>query len=343
VVVATNKSDKQGMPLAVLYRNELMKHPQVLNASVSVYSFVETPWVQLRYPDEKKNNQTVQYNAIDANFVPAMGIKLINGRNFGADNTADITGSVLVNEAYIKYFNLTDPIGKKLPGPFRQHIIGIVKDFHFQSLHTKIQPLIMTAETANADSLINTFNALYDAPLQPHISIQLKAGNISDNINMLKQAWAAVAPGEGFDYKFLDETIAAQYKQEQRTNMIVRIASGLSIFIACMGLFGLATLTVVKRIKEIGIRKVLGANIGSIVKLLSVDFVKLVLIAAIIASPIAWWAMNKWLQDFNYRVDIDWWVFILAGLAAILIALATVSYHAIKAALVNPVKSLKTE
>jgi putative ABC transport system permease protein len=341
VVVESNKPYKQSLKLAALFRTELIKHPQVSAASVSVYSFVETPWVQLGYADDKKQYKTLQYNAVDANFVPTMGIKVIAGRNFAADNTADIAGTALVNEAFVKAFNLSNPVGKKLPGPFPQQIVGVVKDFNFESLHTKIQPLVMSG---NADSLAKHANDVnFAAPPQARISVRLKPGNLSVNINVLKQAWVTVAPGQDFDYKFLDDAVAAQYQQEQRTNMIVQIASGLSIFIACMGLFGLATLAVVKRVKEIGIRKVMGASVSSIVKLLSADFAMLVLIAAIIASPIAWWAMHKWLQDFNYQVEINWWVFILAGAAAMLIALATVSYHAIKAALVNPVKSLKSE
>src|SRR6185437_1541995 len=220
-------------------------------------------------------------------------------------------------------------------------IIGVVKDFNFESLHTKIQPLVLSC---NADSLMkHSSDVMFSAPPQPRISILLKAGNLSNNISVRKQVWASVAPGQDFDDKFLDEAVAAQYQQEQRTNVIVQIASGLSIFIACMGLFGLATLAVVKRVKEIGIRKVMGASVSNIVRLLSVDFVMLVLIAAVIASPIAWWAMSSWLRDFSYKVDINWWVFIAAGAAAMLIALATVSYHAIKAALVNPVNSLKAE
>lgn len=341
VVVQTNKPRKAGLPLAQLYRNELMKHSQVLNASVSFFSFAEIPWVQLGYADEKKQYKTFQYNAVDANFVPAMGIKILSGRNFETGNTSDVAGAVLVNETFVKAFNLKDPIGKKMPGRYPQQIVGVVKDFNFESLHTKIQPLVMSVDP---DSLIkHSDDVMFNAPPQPRISIQLKPGNLADNIHMLKQSWARVAPGQDFDFQFLDETIAAQYKQEQRTNIIVQIASALSIFIACMGLFGLATLSVVRRIKEIGIRKVLGASVGSIVRLLSVDFLVLVLIAAIVAAPIAWWAMSTWLQDFTYRISINWWVFLLAGLAAALVALATVSYHAIRAALVNPVKSLKTE
>jgi putative ABC transport system permease protein len=160
---------------------------------------------------------------------------------------------------------------------------------------------------------------------------------------MLRQVWKSVAPGQDFEFKFLDESVAALYKTEQRTSTIVKIASGLSIFIACMGLFGLATLTVARRTKEIGIRKVLGAGVGTIVGLLSKDFAILVIIAAIIAFPLAWWFMNDWLKDFAYHTNISWWVFIAAGIFALLIALITVSFQAIKAAIANPVKSLRTE
>jgi putative ABC transport system permease protein len=196
----------------------------------------------------------------------------------------------------------------------------------------------------NVDSLASHAAGMSNSiPSNPRISIKLKAGNLADNISMLKQSWARVAPGQNFDYKFLDQAIANQYKQEQRTNMIIQLASILSIFIACMGLFGLATLTISKRVKEIGIRKVMGASITGIVKLLFIDFAKLVIIASVVAYPIAWLAINKWLQDFQYRVGINWWVFILAGSTTILIALATVSYHAIKASLINPIKSLRNE
>jgi putative ABC transport system permease protein len=171
----------------------------------------------------------------------------------------------------------------------------------------------------------------------------MKAGNVSGNISVLKAAWEKVAPNRDFEYKFLDESIVTQYAAEQRTSTIVKIASGLSIFIACMGLFGLATLTVVRRRKEIGIRKVLGADVSNIVKLLSKDFAKLVIIAAVIAFPLAWWFMHGWLKDFAFRVNISFWVFIVAGVIALLIALITISFQAIRAAIASPVKSLRTE
>lgn len=341
VIVETNKARKEGMPLAQLFRTELLKQPQVADASISVYSFAQTPWVSLGYSDENKVFKNFQYNSVDANFLPAMNIPLTTGRNFQEGNSADISGAAIVNETFVKTFGLKDPVGKKMPGPFTQQIIGVVKDFNFESLHTDVRPLMLSI---NADSVLaQSQDVSFEAPPQPRISVRLKGGSITANIDVLKRAWNTVAHGQDFDYHFLDETVAAQYAQEQRSNTIVNFASLLSVFIACMGLFGLATLAVTRRIKEIGIRKVLGASIGSIVQLLSKGFLKLVLIASFIATPIAWWAMSTWLKDFAYRVNIHWWVFFIAGLAAVLIALLTVSFHAIKAAIANPVKSLRME
>ena len=341
IVVQTNKSIKAGMPLAQLYRQELLKHPEVAEVTVSIYSFAEIPWVELGFTDDKRVYHSFQYNAVDANFVQTMHIPVIKGRTFSTDNTADISTAAVVNEAFVKEFNLTDPIGKKLPGKFDQQIIGVVKDFNFESLHTKVKPLVFSI---SPDSVMrHAENVSYNAPPQPRISVRLKPGNLSANIAVLQNVWKIVSPAQDFDYHFLDDTIAKQYETEQRTSTIVKLASAISIFIACMGLFGLATLAVVRRTKEIGIRKILGASVGSVVQLLSKDFLKLVVLAAIIAFPLAWWFMNQWLKDFEYRVSIGWWVFALAALSAIAVAFITVSFQAIKAAMANPVKSLRTE
>ena len=341
VIVQTNKTRKEGVPLASLYRTELLKHPEIAEAGVSIFSLAETPWAELGFTDDKKVYHNFQYNAVDANFLKALNIQVVKGRDFSADNTADISTAAVVNEAFLKEFNLVDPIGKKLPGKFEQQIIGVVKDFNYESLHTKIKPLLLTI---SPDSVLRRAeNINFNASPQPRISVRLKPGNLAANINILQTTWKTISPSQDFDYKFLDETIAHQYETEQRTSSIVKIASGISIFIACMGLFGLATLAVVRRTKEIGIRKILGASVGSVVQLLSKDFLKLVLIAAIIAFPIAWWFMDQWLKDFAYKVNMGWWVFALAALSAMAIALLTVSFQAVRAAVANPVKSLRTE
>lgn len=341
VIVPTNKPRKEGFPLAQLYRTELLKNSQVADVAISIYSFAETPWIQMGFTDDRKVYKSFQYNTVDENFLRAMGVRVVRGRGFQQSNTADFTTAAVVNEAFAKEFNLGDAIGKKLPGKFDEYIIGVVKDFNYESLHTPVSPLVMTMRI---DSIARrTENISVSFPPQPRISVRLKGGNLADNIDILKQAWMKVNPSQDFVYQFLDDQIASRYAQEQRASTIVKLASGLSIFIACMGLFGLATLTVVRRTKEIGIRKVLGASIPTIAGLLSKDFLKLVIIAAVIAFPLAWWAMQSWLQDFAYRATISWWVYALAGVLAVLVALATVSYQAIKAAMANPVKSLRTE
>jgi putative ABC transport system permease protein len=341
VIVPTNKPRLKGLELAELYRNELLKQPQVAGASVSLMSFSETPWVNVGYSDDKNVYRSFQFNAIDPYFLKTMGIQLAEGRDFSADNPADYTSSMIVNEALVKQFGWKSGVDQKLPGRIEQQIIGVVKDFNYQSLHTPVQPLAMVIKPDTFFRRINDIN--FSSPLQPRISVRLRPGNLVASLSTLKQVWKNVAPDQEFEYRFLDESVAAQYRQEQRTATIVRIASALSIFIASMGLFGLATLTVVRRTREIGIRKVLGASVGSVVRLLSKEFLTLVIIAALIAFPLGWWAMNKWLEDFAFRIHIGWWVFPVAGIAALLIALLTVSFQAIKAALANPVKSLRTE
>jgi putative ABC transport system permease protein len=341
IAVSTNKRRMDGNKIAELYRIELLKHPEVADVSVSLYAFSESPWIQIGFTDNKKVYHGFQFNSIDPYFLKTMKIETVKGRNFSADNAADLTSSALVNEAFVKEFGLVDPIGKKLPGPFDQQIVGVVKDFNYMSLHNKVEPLLLVVQP---DSVFRrTENISFTFPPKPKISVRLKAGSLSSGIDLLKKVWTSVVPNQDFDYKFLDESLAAQYEAEQRTNSIVKIASGLSIFIACMGLFGLATLAVTRRTKEIGIRKVLGANVSGIVALLSKDFAKLIIIAAVIAFPLAWWFMNDWLKDFAFRVNISWWVFIVAGVTALLIALITISFQAIRAALANPVKSLRTE
>ena len=341
VVVPTNMSRKDGLAFAQNYRMQLLKHPQIADAGISLFSLAETPWVELGFTDDRKVYKSFQYNAVDPNFTHMMDIEVIEGRNFSFENTADKNTAALVNEAFVKEFGLKDPIGKKLPGKFDQYIIGVVKDFHFESLHTKIRPLLLTM---TPDSVFRrTENIGISHPPQPRISVRFKTGNVTENIGLLKSTWKSLVPNQEFEYRFLDETIAAQYAQEERTSTIVKLASALSIFIACMGLFGLATLTVARRTKEIGIRKVLGATVANIVALISRDFVKLVIVASVIAFPVGWWAMNTWLEDFAYRVSVSWWVHLVAGIAALGIALLTVSFQAIRAGLSNPAKNLRTE
>ena len=341
MVVATNLNRQDGTILAERYRTELLTHPEVSDVSISLYSFAETPWITLGFTNEMKEYKSFQYNMVDANFVKTMGIEMKEGREFDPEKTSDLYNAAIVNESFLKTFNIDDPIGKKLPGNFQQEIIGVVKDFNFQSLHTPVSPLLMTIKL---DSVIPKSEnvGLAFAP-QPRISVRMKSGSVSDNVSLLESVWGQVAPNQDFDNTFLDDSVETQYTTEVRTSTIVKIASGLSVFIATMGLFGLVTLILTRRKKEIGIRKVLGAKVVSIVKLISMDFAVMIIIASLIAFPLAWWFMHDWLKDFAYRIDIQWWVFGLAGVSALLIALVTISIQAVKAAMSNPVKSLRTE
>ena len=340
IIIPTNKKRVEAYPLSHLYKIELSKYPEVLGTSASIYSFSETPWVNLGYSDDKKGYHSFQYNEVDASFIETMQIPILQGRSFQTQNPADTNNSIIVNETLLKEYGIKDPIGKRF-GKYSQLIVGVTKDFNYESLHTKIEPLVLSLKL---DTIARQSNdiSFANSP-QPRISVRMKAGNVQDNINILKKAWQAVAPNQDFEYHFLDESLGAAYEQEQKSATVVKIASGLSIFIACMGLFGLATLTVTRRTKEIGIRKVLGANATQLVKLLSKDFLLLIVIAALVAFPLAWWAMNKWLSDFAYRTSISWWVFAIAAIVSIVIAFVTISTQAVKAALMNPVQSLRTE
>jgi len=340
IIVSTNKKRADGYALARLYKDELVKHPEVINLTSSVFSFAEIPWATLGFSDENKKYYSFQYNEVDQSFMQTMQIEMQQGRWFDASNTSDSNNSIVVNEALVKEYGITNPVGKRM-GKYSQQIIGVVKDFNFESLHTAVKPLVLSLK---ADTIFRqSADVSFQSSPQPRISVRMKAGDMSINEKLLEQAWKKIIPNQDFEYRFLDESLAAVYKQEQRSSTIIKLASVLSVFIACMGLFGLATLTVTRRTKEIGIRKVMGANGIQIVQLLSKEFVVLVAIAALISFPVAWWAMHNWLADFSYRVEIAWWVFLVAGAAAILIALVTVAFQAIKAAMANPVKSLRSE
>lgn len=340
IIIPTNQYRAEGYPLAKLYKSELTKYPEVISAGAAAFSFAETPWASLGYTDNNKQFQSFRYNEVDASFLQTMQIEIAQGRGFSPENTADSNNSIVVNEAFVKAYGIKDPVGKKF-GKYSQQIIGVMKDFNYQSLHTAVEPLVLSLKFDTIARQSSDVSFAHSP--KPRISVRMKKGDIQNNIAVLKKAWQAVAPNQEFEYLFLDEKLAALYEQEQKSAAVVKIASGISIFIACMGLFGLSTLTVTRRTKEIGIRKVLGANVAQIVQLLSREFILLVIVAALVAFPVAFWAMRTWLADFAYRTEISWWIFVLAIVVSVAIAFLTISTQAIKAALSNPVKSLRTE
>ena len=289
----------------------------------------------VRQKDSATTNQfTVRHTAIDYDFLDVYGIKLIAGRNFtqsdvsqrGADRRA-----MLINRSAAKLLGFKSPEGAIsktiLRGTREWDVVGVVEDYHQKSLRYPMEPMIFMP-------FYGTNNA---------ISVKLAPGELPRTIAEIKKKYDAFFPGNLFDYTFLDETFNRQYENEQLFGKAFGIFAGLAIFVACLGLLGLTMFATIQRTKEIGVRKVLGASVSSIVLLLSKNFLKLILLSSLVAFPLAWWAMNSWLRDFAYRINIGWWIFILAGASALFIALATISFQAIKAAIANPVKSLRTE
>ncbi len=276
----------------------------------------------------------IRFLATDYDFIPAYGIPLAAGRNFSRSFGTD-TSNFIINEAAVKavgWKSNDQAVGKDFKyGQFTGHIIGVVKDFHFESLHQAITPLIFVLPPPQNQGFYNV------------ISIKVSGQNIDGTLATIKSTWQRFVPDLPYQYSFFDEKFAKLYDAEQKQETIFTTFACIAIFIACLGLFGLSAFAISQRVKEIGVRKVLGASTTTIVSLLSKDFLKLVLIAAVIAIPVAWYAMHNWLQDFAYRINIHWWVFVIAAIAAALIALITVGMQAIKAATANPVKSLRTE
>ena len=230
----------------------------------------------------------------------------------------------------MKQINFTDPVGKKIKlFDQERQIIGVVKDFHFESLHEQVKASYMTLTGLN-----NPWNKMM---------VRIKGGQQQETIAQIQHFYEKYNPGFPFDYNFLDEAYQQQYQTESRVGVLSRYFAGLAVLISCLGLFGLATFTAQRRQKEIGIRKVLGATIGSVTSLLATDFLKLVAVAIVIASPVAYYFMNQWLKGFAYRIDMQWWMFAVAGVLALGIAFLTIGFQSVKAALMNPVKSLRSE
>jgi putative ABC transport system permease protein len=269
---------------------------------------------------------------VDEHYVPTLGMKIVQGRNFSIDFPSDSTG-IILNESAVELMGWKDPINHLFyrPGDSMKsaafHVIGVVKDFNFSSMHDKVGPLVMNMGD-NRGSM----------------GVRLRGGDMFGSVGQIEAKWKRMANGVPFTYTFMDDDFNQLYQSEKQTGQLFISFAVFAIFIACLGLFGLVTYAAEQRMKEIGIRKVLGARVSGIVGLLSKDFALLVGIAALIAFPLAWWGMSHWfLQSFAYRIGISWWIFVLAGAVAFLIALLTVSVQTIRAAIANPVKSLRSE
>lgn len=322
---------RQKEKLALL-KKEMLELPQVAYTSSAQQlpgedALVSDFQVEINH---KMVTRTINHIGVDYSYIDLMGIKLAEGRGYLREIRSDETHSYLINEAAAREFGWTDALDKRIKLPddtLTSKVIGVVKDFNYKSLHSKIEPLIIR--------------------LEPHFGRLLTRVNteadLSATLADMDKVWKKHFPEFPMDYQFLDESFQQQYRAEEKMLIIFTYFTILTIVIACLGLFGLSAYMAEQRTKEIGIRIVLGSSVSEIVLLLSRSFALLVLIAIVMAIPIAWFSMDKWLQNFAYRIEISWWVFVTTGLAAMTIALATVSYQAMKAALADPIRALRTE
>ena len=317
------------------FRQQLLRDPLVENVSASGFlpagsSYMDVFYV---YPDHQNTHlvKTLRYD-VDENYLPTMGMHLAAGRNFSRAFGTD-SSAIIINETAARAFGWGNKaLGhiincRKNDGTMlTYHVIGMVRDFHFNSLRELISPLVMVLGSNSGTTIV-----------------KVKTSHIAALLTRMKKQWESFDPPVPLTYSFLNERVYDTYLSEQKAGTLLGIFSGLAIFIACLGLFGLTTYAAEQRTKEIGIRKVLGAKVSDIVSVLSGDFLKLVLISIPLAWPIAWWSMNKWLQNYAYRTEISWWIFPVAGITLALISLITICFQAIKAAIANPIKNLRTE
>lgn len=321
------------------FKDELAKQSGISNIGASLYyPGISNVSDNIYFKDGQsmEEGRDIKMNYVDPSFLQTLGIQAVAGRLYSSDYPEDTSGTIILNQTAVKtlgFASSQSALNQKLHFTFNGktynfNIIGIVKDFHYEDLHLPIGPYGFQLNTP---------------PVYNYMIVHVKSANLDGALQSIKNTWHNLNPNEPFDYSFLDKDFQKNYTAETRLASIVTYFTIIAILISCLGLFGLATFTAEQRIKEIGVRKVLGASVTSIVTLLSKDFMKLVGISIIIASPIAWYIMNKWLQEFAYRIHISWMVFVITTLMAVVIALVTISFQAIRAALANPVESLRTE
>ena len=327
-------SDSANISKLDYLRSELSVIKGVQQVSFSSNTPVEDnndSWTTFRFDHAAKETDFYAINkSTDYEYVPTYRLPLVAGRNL---QPSDTVREFLVNETLVKSLGITDPqlvLNKEIDlwnGQFKGVVVGILKDFHDRSFRTGIAPLMMT-----------TYKGWYNSA-----GIKLSSEHALATVEAIEKTWNRIFPDFVFEYKFLDDKIESFYKEENRLSYLYRIFAAIAIFLSCLGLYGLASFMAVQRIKEVGIRKVLGASVSNVIYLFSKEFIILIAIAFVIASPIAWYFMDDWLRDYPYRINLSWWIFLAGGIGAIIIALITVSFQAIKAAIANPVRSLRTE
>ena len=326
-----------------ILKSQLKQYPEILATGVGSHSFGSGNWGRVSYTDQNDIFHRFRINAIDPGYLETFDIKMKEGRSFIPDNIADEKTSIILNQAAVDHFGLTDPIGKKLPGSdFGNHkIVGVTEDFNYSSLHSQIEPLVF----------IQDYDAIYqgihdhdydDSPV-PKLVVKYRTENLSEIYNLIEKEWKATFPNEELRLSFTDENIQAQYDGEQKMNRLVRFATLLSILVASFGLLGMTILLINSKIKEISIRKVIGASELTLFALLARSFAPQLIIGIVLSVPLTILFMNKWLENFAYQIQISPFIFLAGAVISSFIALLVISYHTLKAARVNPVESMRRE
>ncbi len=331
----------KGFEMAEQFKTELGKIPGVLDVCASSHDFGDGSWTAVGFTDDQGTYRNFNVNVVDDDYIPVMKMELVAGRNF-TDAPADRKG-VIVNEAFAKEYGWTDVSGKRIPGKgFGDHeVIGIVKDFNYTSLYTSVPPLALVQNPVII--LAGSENINFENNPMPKLFVRLAPDNMQATLDQVKTVWDNLTGAEEFDFTFVDQALNAQYQSDQNLGKIVSLATLLAVIIGSLGLYALASLAMQNRTKEISIRKVMGATEQSLLVLLSRDYVMMIFVSLALSVPITWYLMTNWLQNFQYRIEVGWQVFALAGGISLLVALLTISYQALKTAWTRPADTLKYE
>jgi putative ABC transport system permease protein len=336
--VVGNGFEKAGMIVPTL-KNQ----PGISDVAIASHTFEPGSWTQIGWMNEEDQQFNFYYNTVDPNYIKTMNMELVSGRDFSEDNQADYRRSIIVNESFVKVFELENPIGSRIPNElFEDHeIIGVVKDFHIASLHQPIEPLVLAMNVNLGFSGAQSVDI--GSSVTPKLFIRTKPNETKEALAAIEETWSNIYAEDPYDFSFVDENLREQYDRENNLNSIVTSASLIAILIGCMGLFGLSALTLTARTREVSIRKVFGASRKSLLIILSKNFTIMIVAAVLIASPVSWYFMDKWLGEFEYRIEITPFIFLIAGIITLAITYATISYQTFKVTRTNPVNSLRIE
>ncbi|MEM1136787.1 MAG: FtsX-like permease family protein, partial [Bacteroidota bacterium] len=342
--INTSENIEGTRKLVERFKTKAFQNKHILAVSASMNNTRE-PWTKLAFEQENGQSEQLFYNQIDPEYLKTLQIELLDGEGFKRDYTK-YKNAIIVNEALVRHFGWEQAMGKQIPGKnFKEahQIIGVVKDFHFSSLHQQIAPLILAVDLEAIESGITGLNTYIWPANMYQILVRIAPADLPPVIQSLAEIWKEVAPDKPFVYHFVDDVLEKKYANEQRWAKVMNVASIFAIVIACIGLLGLMQLSVQRKTKEIGIRKVLGSSIVNLLVLFSKGYIKLITIAFVISIPIANYFISEWLQAFAYRIDVKWWLFALPGITVFTLALIALGGQSIKAALANPIESLRSE